>query len=76
MYATYDELEQAFAKEVTVKTYQTFFFFLTNYLYCRHDRHRYVYNKIITVTYETKVKLRYLNLMGLFKIFKIFEYLR
>lgn len=76
MYATYDELEQAFAKEVTVKTYQTFFFFLTNYLYCRHDRHRYVYNKIITVTYKTKVKLRYLNLMGLFKIFKIFEYLR
>lgn len=76
MYANYDELEQAFAKEVTVKTYQTFFFFLTNYLYCRHDRHRYVYNKIITVTYKTKVKLRYLNLMGLFKIFKIFEYLR
>lgn len=74
MYATYDELEQAFAKEVTVKTYQTFFFFLTNYLYCRHDRHRYVYNKIST--YKTKVKLRYLNLMGLFKIFKIFEYLR
>lgn len=74
MYANYDELEQAFAKEVTVKTYQTFFFFLTNYLYCRHDRHRYVYNKIIT--YKTKVKLRYLNLMGLFKIFKIFEYLR
>lgn len=74
MYATYDELEQAFAKEVTVKTYQTFFFFLTNYLYCRYDRHRYVYNKVIT--YKTKVKLRYLNLMGLFKIFKIFEYLR